>query len=86
MAARACSAFAPVLEWHLRILQISGRLCGSVGEASDFGSGYDLAVREFGPRVGLSAVIAEPALDPLSLSLSLSPPRSPLPLLKANKH
>ena len=30
-----------------------GRLGGSVSRASDFGSGHDLAVREFEPRVGL---------------------------------
>ena len=32
-----------------------GRLGGSVGWAADFGSGHDLAVREFEPRVGLCA-------------------------------
>ena len=31
----------------------SGRLGGSVGRASDVGSGRDLAVRGFEPRVGL---------------------------------
>ena len=39
--------------------------------ALDFGSGHDLTVREFEPRVGLCAEGAEPAWDPLSLSLSL---------------
>ena len=29
-----------------------GRLGGLVGEASDFGSGHDLAVPEFEPHVG----------------------------------
>ena len=33
---------------------------GSVGSASDFGSGHDLTVREFEPRVGLWADSSEP--------------------------
>ena len=33
---------------------------GSVGRASDFGSGHDLAVCEFEPRVGLCADGSEP--------------------------
>ena len=37
-----------------------GRLGGSVGKAADFGSGHDLAVREFEPRVGLWADGSEP--------------------------
>ena len=37
-----------------------GRLGGSVGLASSFGSGHDLTVCEFEPRVGLSAVSTEP--------------------------
>ena len=60
---------------------------GSVGWVSDFGSGRDLIVREFEPRVGLCADSSEPgacfgfcvslSLDPsparaLSVSLSLS--------------
>ena len=36
-----------------------GRLGGSVGSASDFGSGHDLAAREFEPRVGLCADSSE---------------------------
>ena len=32
-------------------------------------SGHDLTIREFGPGIGLTAVSAEPALDPLSPSL-----------------
>ena len=43
---------------------------GSVAQASDFGSGHDLMVLEFEPRVGLSAVSTEPTLDPLSCSIS----------------
>ena len=38
----------------------------------DFGSGHDLTVHGFEPRVRLWADIAEPAWDSLSLSLSLS--------------
>ena len=40
----------------------------------DFGSGHDLTVREFKPRVGLCTDNAEPAWNSLSLSLSLSAP------------
>ena len=45
----------------------------SVGWASDSGSGHDLAVCEFEPRVRLATVSTEPALDPLSLSPPLCP-------------
>ena len=49
-----------------------GRLGGSVGEASDFGSGHDLALREFEPRVGLCADCSEPgACFRFCVSLSL---------------
>ena len=37
-----------------------GPLGGSVGRASDFGSGHDLAVRGLEPRVGLCADGSEP--------------------------
>ena len=67
-------------------MHIQGRLGGSVGWASDFGSGQDLTVREFEPPHGLSAVIAEPALDPRSppplLALSLSKNRTFLNVYK----
>ena len=61
-----------------------GHLGGSVGEVSDFGSGHDVTVCEFEPRVGLCADSSEPgacfrfcvsllsAFPLLSLSLSLS--------------
>ena len=53
---------------------IPGRLGGSVGEASHFGSGHDLAVREFEPRVGLCADSSEPgACFRFCVSLSLCP-------------
>lgn len=48
-----------------------GRPGGSVGRESDFGSGQDLSVREFEPRIGVAAVSAS---VPLSPSLSLPPP------------
>ena len=52
-----------------------GRLGGSVGWVTDLGSGDDLAVCEFEPRVGLCADSSEPALD------SVSSPLSALPML-----
>ena len=53
---------------------ISGRLGGSVGWASDFSSGHDLAVREFEPCVGLWADGSEPgACFQFCVSLSLCP-------------
>ena len=42
-------------------------------ERPDFGSGHDLAVREFEPRVGLWAQNLEPASDSVSPSLSAPP-------------
>ena len=50
-------------------------LADSVSLASSFGSGYDLAVCEFKPHIGLATVIAEPASNALSLSVS-----APIPL------
>ena len=64
-----------------------GYVGGSVGEASDFGSGRDLAVCGFEPRVGLRADSSEPGACFgfwVSLSLSLSPSLSlPLPCLSS---
>ena len=67
---------------------ILGHLGGSVGEASNFGSGHDLSVGGFEPRVGLCADSSEPgACFGFCVSLSLSPPLSlPLPPSKINKH
>ena len=53
-----------------------GRLGGSVGWVSDFGSGHDLAVRGFEPRVRLCADSSEPGACfgsclPLSLTLPI---------------
>ena len=51
-----------------------GRLGGSVGEASSFGSGHDLAGGGFEPRVGLCADRSEPgACFGFCVSLSLCP-------------
>ena len=51
---------------------LSGRLGGSVSRASDFGSGHDLTVCEFEPRVGLCADRSEPgACFRFCVSLSL---------------
>ena len=50
----------------------------------DFGSGYDLTVREFQPLVGLCADGEEPAWDSLSLS-SLCPCPACAFSLKINK-
>ena len=63
------------LEGHLVALSVE---CLTL----DFGSGHDLTVHEFEPRVGLCADGAEPAWDSLSPYLS-DPPQS-LPL-KINK-
>ena len=66
-----------------------GCLGGSVGGAADFGSGHDLTVRGFEPRVGLCADGSEPGACSGS-SVSLCPTLSPLVLpcfLKiTNKH
>ena len=66
---------------------LQGRLGGSVGWASDFGSGHDLAVREFEPRVGLCADSSEPgACFGFCVSLSLCPsPARALSLFPKNK-
>ena len=50
-----------------------------------FGSGRDLTVREFEPRVGLCADSAEPAWDSLSSSLCPSPARAVALSQKINK-
>ena len=56
--------------------KLDGRLCGSVSEASNFSSGYDLVVHEFKPCVRLCADSSEPGACfgfCVSLSLCLSP-------------
>ena len=62
---------------------IQGHLGGSVGWASDFGSGLDLTIHEFEPRIRLvlTAQSLEPALNSVSPSLS-----APAPLYLSKKH
>ena len=50
-----------------------------------FGSGHDLTVRGFEPRVGLRAGGAEPAWDSLALPLSLCPSLTRVLSLSQNK-
>ena len=57
----------------LKNILIVGHVGGSVGWASDFGSGHDLKVPEFKSHIRFTAVSAEPASDPLSPSLCPSP-------------
>ena len=67
----------------IRIKHSQGSLGGSVGEASDFSSGHDLAVREFEPHVRLCAASSEPGACfrfCVSLSLCASPTRISLSL------
>ena len=70
----------------LKIEQPQGRLGGSVGWASDFGSDHDLTVCEFKPRVGLCADSSVSGLlQILRLPLSL-PLLCSCCLSKINKH
>ena len=57
-------------------LKILGHLGGSVGWASNFGSGHDLAVQNSRPMSGsvLTAQSLEPASNSVSPSLSAPPP------------
>ena len=53
---------------------MQGLLGGSVGEVSNFGSGHDLTVRGFEPRIGLCADGSEPgARFRFCVSLPLCP-------------
>ena len=67
-----------------------GRLGGSVGWATDFGSGHDLAVHEFEPRIGICADRSEPGAGfrfYVSLSFCPCPTHTlSLSLSKKNKH
>ena len=80
------------VSFHWRVvLQIRtlGRLGGSVGEASDFGSGHGLTIRGLEPHIGLSADSSEPGVCSgfcLSVSLSFCPSPLTLCLSKMNKH
>ena len=55
--------------------EAGGHLGGSVGKASDFGSGHGLGICEFEPHVRLCADIQslEPVSDSVSPSLSVPP-------------
>ena len=65
---------------------VSGRLSGSVGSASDFRSGHDLAVCEFEPCVGLCADSSEPgACFRFCVSLSLGPSPAHAPSLSVSE-
>ena len=64
-----------------------GRLGGSVGQASDFGSGHDLTVHEFEPRVRLCADSSGPgACFRFCVSLSLCPSPAHTLSLSQKKH
>ena len=79
---QVCYSRGIYLLFKLKISMVC--LGGSVGSVSDFGSGHDLAVHEFEPRVRLCADSSEPGacfgfyvslslpLPPLILCLSLS--------------
>ena len=60
--------------------EVLGQLGGSVGLASDFGSGHDLTVHGLKPLIGLCADSVEPAWDSLSLPVSCPSPISALSL------
>ena len=63
--------WAKIKSWML------GHLDGSVGWATNFGSGHDLAVCEFAPRIGFCADSSEPgACFRFCVSLSLTLPCS----------
>ena len=51
-----CEYLGKVIIFLKNCVSILGRLDGSVGSASDFGSGHDLVVHEFESRIGLTAV------------------------------
>ena len=67
-------------KWICLKWQVLGRLGGSVREASSFGSGRDLTVCGFKPRVGLCADSSEPG-DCFGFRVSLSVSAPPLLML-----
>ena len=73
--------------WGLHLNDDRGSWVALSSWASNFGSGHDLAVREFKPRIGLCADSSEPGASlrccvlPLSLCLS---PTCTVPLSKTN--
>ena len=70
-----CSSLFLHIHWHpFKNNTAMGRLGGSVGWASDFGSSHDLTVGGFKPRDGLCAVSSEPGTCfGFCVSLSLCP-------------
>ena len=67
----------PEPTYAVNVQELWGCLCGSVGWASDFGSGHDLTVREFEPCIRLCADSLEPgACFRFSVFLSLTLPNS----------
>ena len=58
-----------------------GHLGGSVGWATDFGSGHDLTVREFEPHVGFCADSSEPGAY---FGFCVSPLSTPPPLISVS--
>ena len=60
-------------------------MSGWLSQLGAFGSGHDLIVGEFKPRIGLCVDSAEPALDPLTSSFS-APPQFSLSLSLKKKH
>ena len=71
------SVITSLLSRSFKKIHTEGRLGGSVGKASDFGSGHDLPVCEFEPRVRLCADALEPgACFGFCVSLSLCPSRA----------
>ena len=65
-----------ILRLHSLEVENQGRLGGSVGYASDFGSGHDLMVHGFEPHVRLCADSSEPGacfVDSVSPSLCPCP-------------
>ena len=71
-----CLSLSQKINKHLKKLT-EGRLGGSVGEASNFGSGRDLTFCGFEPRTGLCADSSEPG-DVLRICVSLSLSAPPL--------
>ena len=76
--------------WMWRLIKIlknlMGHLGGSVGWASDFGSGHDLTVCGFEPRVWLCTDSVEPAGDSHALSLSYNACCRSYPFLIVSLH
>ena len=75
LSSRAVFQLRPYV--NLKLLTV-GAPGGSVGSASDFGSGHDLTVCEFKPCVGLCADSSEPGACCFGFCVSLSLCPSPV--------